>query len=279
LLLVSLSLAACHRDADAGPAEPPAAAQSPAKTANPDTGTPSLVTLDRKVIKTATLTLSVEAPAAALAQARAIAERNGGYSQRSTNTGFDGGEAKSELVTVSLKVRAERFDDALNELRALGSGGGSESIEAKDVSEEYVDVDARLRTQRRVEEQYLALLKDAKNVGETLEVHKQLTSVRSEIERLEGKQRLLDHQIRLSTIDVTFEKQRPLLAISGGRFGRAVKQAGADLLNVGAAIVIWAIRAAGVLIPFGVLVLLPSVLLVRWGSRRRPKQAPAHSTA
>jgi hypothetical protein len=147
-------------------------------------------------------------------------------------------------------------------------------VESKDVSEEYVDVEARLRTHKRVEEQYLALLKDAKNVGETLEVHKQLTIVRTEIERLQGKMRLFDHQVRLSTINVTFEKKAPLFATGGGRFGRAVKQAGVDAVNVGAAMVVFAIRAIGVLLPFGVL-LLPCFLLLRWAARRFDKRRTA----
>jgi hypothetical protein len=84
--------------------------------------------------------------------------------------------------------------------------------------------------------------------------------------------RLLEHQVRLSTINVTFEKKQPLLAVGGGRFGRAVNQAGVDVVNVGAGIVIFAIRATGVLIPFAVLVLLPGAVMLRWAARRLGKR-------
>jgi len=79
---------------------------------------------------------------------------------------------------------------------------------------------------------------------------------------------LLEHQVRLSTINVAFEKKRPLLSIGGGRFGRAIKQAGVDAANVGAAIVVFTIRATGVFIPFAVLLLLPGFFALRWASRR-----------
>jgi hypothetical protein len=270
LFVLSMTFAACARsDAGASAAEPPAqVAPSPVSASDPGAASPSLSTLVRKVIKTGSLTLAVDDPVAASTGARGIAERHGGYVLTSSNAASPHMDEDAVTVTVSLKVRADRFDEALSELRRLGSGTGSESIESKDVSEEYVDVDARLRTQKRVEEQYLALLKDAKSVSDTLEVHKQLTGVRTEIERLEGKLRLLEHQARLSTINVTFEKKRPLLSISGGRFGRAVKQAGVDAVNVGGAIVVFTIRATGVFVPFAVLLLLPSFLVLRWAGRR-----------
>jgi hypothetical protein len=270
LLVLPLALAACARsDAGASAAEPPAAAaQSPGPAADSAGPGPGLSAFDRKVIKIGSLALTVDDPVVALTDARRIAEQHGGYLLTSSNSAPAHADEDAVNVSVSLKVRADRFDAALSELRRLGSGTGSESIESKDVSEEYVDADARLRTQKRVEEQYLTLLKDAKNVTETLEVHKQLTLVRTEIERLEGKLRLLEHQVRLSTINVTLEKKRPLLSISGGRFGRAVRQAGVDAVNVGAAIVVFTIRATGVFIPFAVLLLLPGFFALRWASRR-----------
>ena len=196
LLVASLILAACAQ-ARCGCQRRGTCRASPLnqrRRATPPGKSASLAVLDRKVIKTGTLTLAVEAPAAALAEARAIAERHGGYLLNSSNAGSEkakqGSRARDGVAQGarrSLRRRAHRAAPP-----RLGSG--HESIESKDVSEEYVDVDARLRTQKRVEEQYLALLKEAKNVGETLEVHKQLTLVRTEIERLEGKQRLLEHR-------------------------------------------------------------------------------------
>jgi hypothetical protein len=269
LLAVVLSCAACaNEDAGETAAAPQPAAAATSSPSDQGNASPALAVLDRKVIKTGSLTLAVDAPLAAAAEARAVAERHGGYVLNSSTTASARAADDAVIVKVSLKVRADRFDAALTELRHLGSGSASESIESQDVSEEYVDVDARLRTHKRVEEQYLALLRDARNVSETLEVHKQLTGVRTEIERLQGKLRLLEHQVTLSTIHVTLQKARPLIAISGGRLGQAVEQAGVDAVNVAGAIVVFTIRAIGALIPFGLLLILPAVLLVRWAGRR-----------
>jgi hypothetical protein len=155
-------------------------------------------------------------------------------------------------------------------LRPSGAweGTGTETVTTRDVTEESMDLEARLKTQRALEAQFLTILKEAKSVSDALAVHKELGQVRGEIERLEGKQRLLQNQIALSTITLRFEQQEPMIALSGGRFGRALAQAGADALNVGAAIVIGSIRVLGVLLPVTLLVLLPLALGLRKVFRR-----------
>jgi hypothetical protein len=271
LLFVPLALAAsgcAKRDkSDAGAPAPAAADPAPAQAGD---AKPAIV--ERKVIKTGDLELRVEDPTRALDEARLVSERFGGYLVSSS----DSGETQ---VTATIKVKADRFDDALAALRRLGVGPGTETVTSKDVTEEWVDVDARLRTQKKLEEQFLEILKSATTVDDALAVHKQLGEVRSEIERLEGKKKLIDHQVALSTITLRFEKQEPLIALGGGRFGRAFSQAGADAVNVGAAIVLGSIRALGVLLPLTLLIFLPMFLIARRVARRlfaRPA-APAPS--
>jgi hypothetical protein len=215
----------------------------------------------RKLVKTAELGLRVDDPSRALDEARALAERFGGHLSSSTTHG-------ETEVRATLKVRAESFDAALAALRALGTGRASESVSSKDVTEEWVDLDARLRTKKRLEEQLLEILKTAKTVDDALAVHKQLGETRSEIERLEGKKKLIDHQVALATIELRLAKNEPLIALGGGRFGRALAQAGADAVNVGAAIVLGSIRAIGVLLPISLLLLLPLYLIGRRIVRR-----------
>jgi hypothetical protein len=140
-----------------------------------------------------------------------------------------------------------------------------------------VDLTARLKTQKKLEERYLAILARAESVEDMLKVEKQLSVARGEIEKLEGRQRYLDNQVELSTISVSFQRHRPLIAASGPRFSRAAKRAGADVINVGAALITGGIRVAGVLIPVTLLVLLPLGLIGRAVMRRafRGSRQPA----
>lgn len=262
LLALAVSAAACSKGADAGAAPP-----APAAAAAEPGADPSKVV--RKLIRNAELGMTVASPADAQREAGKIAEQHGGYlasSEALSTRSEDGAEPGS--VRVVLRVSSDRLDAALDALRRLGKHVGSESIQSRDVTDEWVDVEARIKTQKQLEERYLEIAKGASRVEDLLAVQKQLADVRGEIEKLEGKKRLLDHQIALSTVTVTFQGERPLLAVSPSAFGRAAKRASADAVNVGAGIVVGGIRLLGVLLPVALLVFLPLYLMGRLALRR-----------
>lgn len=269
LLVLSIallfSLSGCSKGGDAGAS--PAAA-----TANNGGDAPSsssVAKASRKVIRNAELGMSVTDPARAGREAQAIAEANGGYlaSTTSLTTASEDGQDPGS-VRVVLRVASDKLDGTLEALRKLGTHVGSENITSKDVTEDWVDLDARLRTQKKLEEQYLEILKGATRVEDLLNVQKQLAEVRGEIEKLEGKRRVLDDQIALSSVTVTFQGNRPFITASVGAFGRAAKRASADAVNVSAGIVVGSIRLAGFLLPVVLFVLAPLYLFGRWLVRR-----------
>jgi hypothetical protein len=174
-------------------------------------------------------------------------------------------------TTLVFRVPVGAFDDALAAVRALGSRVSSEKVSGQDVTEEYVDLEARLRAQRAVEEQYLGVLKDAKTITDILAVEQKLGEVRTEIERAEGRRRFLENQTALATITVHVARHLASIDTSGPGFGRSVREAGRDAVVVAIAIVNGAIRAVGVLVPVGVLLGVPAWLVVRSWRRRRAK--------
>lgn len=269
LLVLASVVSGCKREADAGAA--PAASAAPAAPADPTAGASQVV---RKVIRNADLAMTVTSPGAAQREASKIAEQHGGYlaSSESLSAASEDGEEPGS-VRVTLRVSADRLDAALEGLRKLGKHVGHENLSSRDVTDEWVDLEARIKTQKKLEEQYLEILKNATRVDDLLSVQKQLAEVRGEIEKAEGKKRLLDTQIALSTITVTFQGERQLVAFSTGAFGRAAKRASADTVNVGAGIVIGGIRLAGVLVPVFLLVLLPGFFLGRLALRRMLRAA------
>jgi hypothetical protein len=140
------------------------------------------------------------------------------------------------------------------------------------VTEEYVDLEARIRAQRAVEAQYLAVLKDAKTIPDVLAVQQKLGEARTEIERAEGRRRFLENQTSLSTITVHLARHIAAVEASGPGFGRSVREACNDAVVVAIAIVNGAIRLVGVLLPVGLLIVAPAVLLLRvWWRRRRKR--------
>jgi hypothetical protein len=226
--------------------------------------------VQRRVIRTAELTLEADGPEAVERSVTALAESKGGF-VLSSDTSHERGEDGAEKTTVSVvfRVPSATFDSTLQALRALGTRVANEKVTGQDVTEEYVDLEARLRAQRAVEQQYLAILKDARTIHDILDVEQKLGEIRTEIERAEGRLRYLENQTSLSTFTVHLARHVSAVDASGPGFGASIRRAGHDAVAIAVAIVNGAIRMVGALIPVMVLVGLPIYLVVRLVSRRR----------
>ena len=106
------------------------------------------------------------------------------------------------ISTVTLRVPVERFDEVRALVREQGSEVVFEDIGGRDVTAEFTDVDARLRTAEAAERQLLEILATARTVQDTLDVQRELLEVRSRIEVLQGQLNLLTNQTDLATITV-----------------------------------------------------------------------------
>ena len=105
------------------------------------------------------------------------------------------------------------------------------------MTEEYIDLEARIRSKQALEAQFLEIMKQARSVSDALEVQRQLSEVRSEIERIEGRRRFLENQSSLSTITVTLQPSQPLVSTSG--FFYKVKRAFGGGLDIAASITLF----------------------------------------
>jgi Domain of unknown function (DUF4349) len=279
LFVAALSiLSACAKSAprDLG-AEPPGAVAPPGAPAvvAPPTAQPVVAEpTARRVIRTAEVSLEAVEPVAAQRTITQLAEARGGFvlsADTSRVRAEDG--AEQTLVTVVFRVPSVAFDATLQTLRGLGSVS-TEKVTGQDVTEEYVDLEARLKAEYAVEQQYLAILKDAKAIPDILAVQEKLGEVRTEIERAEGRRRFLDSQTSLSTFTVHLAKHIEAVDASGPGFGTSVRKAGRDAVDVAIAIVNGAIRLVGVLAPIALLLGLPAYLVVRAVVRRRRRSRP-----
>ncbi len=221
----------------------------------------------RQIIRNADLSVEADDPKRAAERAIAAVDRMGGFAL-ATDTVSAGHELeRAELrVNLVLRVPADRFEPALGELRSLGRGIGREQVTGQDVTEEFIDLEARIRTQRALEAQLLDILKSTKAVSEMMEVHARLADVRGEIEKMEGRRRFIEDQASLSTIRL--EICGPA-AGRGRGFGDSARRAKGDLVAVASGIVTGAIRLTGVLLPVLVMVGLPAYAVGRAIRRRR----------
>ena len=153
---------------------------------------------DRKTVRTASMDLIVKRPTETSEKMRQIAENVGGFLVASQ---VSGGEDAS-TASLTIRVPADRFEEARTEIRKLGLRVEREKLEAQDVTRQYVDQAARLRNLRAQETQYLGILKQAKTVKDTLEVGDKLNQVRGEIEQQQAEFDALSKQVETVALTI-----------------------------------------------------------------------------
>lgn len=235
---------------------------------------------DRKIIRSAELTLEVGDPADVQRKIATMAETLGGFVVTSESKVRQIGDAKQELeVNLVVRVPAAQFNAAMDQIRSTGSRVIQEKMSGQDVTEEFIDLEARIKTQKALEEQFLEIMKRAGKVEDALEVQRQIAEVRTEIEKLEGRKRFLENRASLSTITVQLLTPTAI-AVNPSGFGRNIREAVVESIDVAAGIVLFLIRFVIVMIPIFILVILPGWLIGRFVFRRirklnaaRPKPA------
>jgi hypothetical protein len=105
---------------------------------------------------------------------------------------------------VVIKVPVDQFDNLLNNLPGKGIKIVEKNISTEDVTGEVVDTKARLEAKKQVREQYLGLLKQARNMKDILAVQEEINSIQEEIESANGRVSYLVHQADYSTIHLTY---------------------------------------------------------------------------
>ncbi len=155
----------------------------------------------RKVVKTANLGLRSEEVRQSAARAQQVAATAGG-TVLSSQVYRNDGSVTADLV---LSVPYEEFERVLDELRGLGEKVTTDSISGQDVTEEYVDLESRERNLRATEESLLRLYDRAENVEEALSIQRELTTVRGEIELVQGRIKYLDQRSAHSQITLNIQ--------------------------------------------------------------------------
>jgi hypothetical protein len=158
---------------------------------------------DRKLVRTASLGLIVKAPAQTADQITQLAQRAGGFLVTSNVNG--GADATSASLTI--RVPADKFDEVRTQIQKLGLRLEGESLEAQDVTKQYVDQEARLRNLRAEEQQYLGILRKAANVKDTLEVSGKLNEARGAIEERQAELDVLSKQVETVVINITLRAE------------------------------------------------------------------------
>lgn len=162
------------------------------------------ISMERKIISTAQLQLEVDNIPSTVNKITNITLQQGGFISGSSVTGYE--ERKNGQVTV--RVPQKNFYAAIEQIEVLGTVK-SKDLHGQDVTEEYIDINARLGNFKKQEERLQEILKMANTVKDVLEIERELNRVRSEIESLTKKLNYYNESIEMSTITVDVDEPAP----------------------------------------------------------------------
>jgi hypothetical protein len=243
-------------------------------------GTPRAAPEDLLIIKTGTLTLQVTGIDAALTAATQQITALGGYASASERSG----DGESAYASITFRIPADRWDDALAGLRGLAEKVLDERTGTQDVTGQVIDLGARIKNLQATETALQAIMARATEIKDVLAVQAELTQVREQIERLTAEKGALEEQAAYSTLTVGFQLKPTPVLTAQEQFDPAseVDQASASLVGVLQALATAGIWFAIVWLPILLvlaIVAFIAVTVVRRVQRRGGGSAPVTPAA
>lgn len=284
VLLLALS-GGCSKEAAERSAEAPApaapaadtAAQAASRSAAPAGEAAPPAARSRKLIRRLDVHLVVKDTEAAAQRLQQLATSLGGFVS-DLNAGRSGGLLHYQMT---LRVPAERLDRAREEIRRIALRVEREQMSTEDVTDQYVDLDARMRSLQATETELRELLAESRErsrkVGDVMEIYRELTGVRTQIEQIQGQLNGLQGLVSLSTIQVTLEPdaaEKPIVA-EGWRPNETVRSSFSALVGFLQGVADLLIFLVIVGLPVILVILIPVLLLrkawKRWGTKPKPE--------
>lgn len=184
------------------------------------------VSIERKLIKEGEIEFETEDINSSRQLIVKAINHFGGY----VATDQESKEPGKKINTITVRIPSEKFDAFISEATTGISTFEKKDIRVKDVTEEFLDVEARLKTKKALESRFSELLKQTKSVIEILEIEKQMSQLRSDIESIEGRLKFLQSQVSLSTLSFTFYETVPGQTAFGQKFKTGFKNGWNNLI-------------------------------------------------
>jgi hypothetical protein len=150
----------------------------------------------------------------------------GGYIAKENS--YDYSENPTEELVI--RVPAQNFDALLESILKGADQVDSKSINIEDVTEQFVDIEARLKNKKQLEDKYRELLVKAGNMEDILKIEKEISTIREDVEATEGRLKYLSNQVSLSTLRITYYERKMSGFNFGGKLGDAVGNGGTGFL-------------------------------------------------
>lgn len=228
---------------------------------------------ERVVIRSANLSIVVPDPSQSAQEISRLADEMGGFvvSSNVSQAFFAEANISADRASITIRVPAERLDEALEQIRAGATEVRSESVSGQDVTQEFTDLQSRLRNLQAAEQQLLQILDNATDTEDVLNVFNRLTQNQEQIEIVKGRIQFLSESAALSAISVELipDVAAAPLQIGGWRPEGTAKEAFSALIRTLRFLGDAAIWAGICVIPISLLIGLPGYFAGRGILRRR----------
>lgn len=236
-------------------------------------------TVERIVIKNASLSIVVEDPIESMETISKMAEDSGGYMVNSNSyktTTSQGYEVPAANITI--RVPSEKLDETLTKIKALVEDEDidilNEDVSGQDVTGEVTDLESRLRNLQAAEEQLLEIMETADTTEDVITIFQELTSIREEIEVIQGQIKYYRESASLSAISVYLQAKEALepITIGGWQPGLQVQKALQALVEGGKFLVNMLIWLVIFVAPILAIIVIPVYFIVKFFRKRKQRK-------
>ncbi|MBP7183913.1 MAG: DUF4349 domain-containing protein [Saprospiraceae bacterium] len=188
---------------------------------------------ERKIIKNANISIEVKSLTDFKSHLNSLLTTQGGFINEMNQ--FDGNDRNE--ITYTIKVPSDHLDSVVNVILSLAERIESNTLSSLDVTEEFIDQEARLKNKQLVEDRYKNLLTKTTKIDDILVVEAKLGEIRSEIESLQGRLNYLQHQVSLSEIRLNCHELKSTTNGFGYKLSNAISSGWEDFINLFIAII------------------------------------------
>ncbi|HWY12024.1 MAG TPA: DUF4349 domain-containing protein [Bacteroidia bacterium] len=182
--------------------------------------------IEKKLIKNGEVGFQVNDLTATKHKIEIALKTSGGYIAKENSYDYSNNPTDELIV----RVPAKDFDRFLAEVLTGVEKIDYKRVDIEDVTEQFVDIEARLRSKRQLETKYAELLTKATNMEDILKIQKEMEIIREEIESAEGRLKYLSNQVGYSTLKITYYEHTSTGFNFGGKMGNALKDGSTGFL-------------------------------------------------
>mgnify|MGYP001404824807 CR=1 FL=1 len=177
----------------------------PAYAPSPGTKSRSSISAESRIQIWGSISLEVRNISDAMEEIRALVNQ---YNARVTSS--ESGDSYNKYASISILVPKESFHELSEAIKNVGTKVTNENIHSNDVTEQFVDIGAKLNVMKQTEDRFIALLSETSTVEEIMSVEKELMRLRGEIDSLEGRMQYLSKTTDNSVLNVHMTEEVPI---------------------------------------------------------------------